>query len=184
MTPNSLEPTPMKTLTVVILLAASLLLTGCDRPKQGGTEPNSGRQSSAAKADQSAASEGNDTSEELSGVALSRFNDAKIYCLGMMLYAAKNQNYFPTNLDQTLPGLREADQKPSGTNRFDILFQGAMDKLPNPMTNGIIVLRSQPWQGGDGRWTRVYGFADGHCEVHSEADGSFDTWEKQRLVRP
>lgn len=174
----------MKTLTVVTLLATSMLLTGCDQPKQGGREPNPGTHSSAPQADQSATSEGSDTGEKLSGDALSRLNDAKIYCLGMMLYAAKNQSLFPTNLDQTLPYLRETHQMPSSTNRFDILYHGSMDKLPNPMTNGIIVLRSQPWQGGDGKRTRVYGFADGHCEVHSEADGSFDTWEKQHLARP
>jgi hypothetical protein len=174
----------MKTLTVMILVAASSLLAGCDRPKQGGTEPNPGRQSSAAQADQSATSGGNETGDELSGDALSRFNDAKIYCLGIMLYAAKNQNLLPTNMDQTLPYLRGADQMPSGTNRFDILYQGSMDKLSSPTTNGLVVLRSQRWQGRDGKWTRVYGFADGHCEVHSEAGGSFDTWEKQRSAQP
>ena len=174
----------MKTLTVVVLIAASLLLTGCDRPKQGGREPNPGRQSSTAQADQSATSGGNETGEELSADALSGFNDAKLYCLGIMLYAAKNQNLLPTNLDQTVPYLREAGQMPSGTNRFDILYQGSLDKLSRPTTNGIVVLRSQRWQGRDGKWTRVYGFADGHCEVHSEVGGSFDAWEKQRSAQP
>jgi hypothetical protein len=154
-----------------------LLLTGCDKPKQDGTAPNPGTQGSAAQAAQSKSSGGNETGEELSGDALSRFNDAKIYCLGMMLYAATNQNLFPTNLEQTLPYLRVANLTPSGTNRFEILYQGSVDKLPRTMTNGIIVLRSQPWQGGDGRRTRVYGFADGHCEVHSEANAGFDVWE-------
>jgi hypothetical protein len=161
-----------------------LPLTGCDQPKQGETRPNPARQSSAAQSARSTASEDKDAGEELSGDALSRFNDAKIYCLGMMLYAAKNQNLFPTNLDQTLPYLREVGQMPSGTNRFDILYQGSMDKLPSRMTNGIIALRSQPWQGGAGKRMRIYGFADGHCEVRSEADGSFDAWEKQHLARP
>lgn len=174
----------MKTVTVVILLAASLLLTGCDKPKQDGRAPNPGTQASAAQATQSKSSGGNETGEELSGDALSRFNDAKIYCLGMMLYAATNQNLFPTNLEQTLPYLREANLTPSGTNRFEMLYQGSVDKLPSTMTNGIIVLRSQPWQGGDGRRRRIYGFADGHCEVHSETNGGFDAWEKQRLSRP
>jgi hypothetical protein len=175
----------MKTLIAVILVAASSLLTGCDQPKEGGsTGTNSSTQISAAQVDQRATSEGRETGEELSGVALSRFNDAKLYCLGMMLYAIKNQSHFPTNLDQTLPYLREAAQMPSGTNRFEILYRGSLDKLPSPMTNGIIVLRSQSWQGGDGKWMRVYGFTDGHCEVHSEADANFDTWEKQHLAKP
>lgn len=128
----------MKTMTVVILLADSLLLTGCDKPKQDGTAPNPGTQAA-----RSTSSGGIETGEELSGEALSRFNDAKIYCLGMMLYAATNRNLFPTNLEQTLPYLREANLAPSGTNRFEMLYQGSLDKLPSTMTNGIIVLRSQ-----------------------------------------
>ena len=174
----------MKTLTVVILVAASLLLTGCERPKQDGMAPKPERQSSTAQVAPRATAEGDDTGEGLAGDVLSKLNDAKLYCLGMILYATKNQNLFPTNLDQTLPYLREANRIPSGTNRFEILYQGSMDKLPGTMTNGIIVFRSQPWQGGDGKRTRIYGFADGHCEVHSEANGSFDTWEKQHLARP
>ena len=174
----------MKTVTAMILVAASLLLAGCDRPKQGGTQPNPGRQSSAAQTDQNATSGGIEAGEELSGDALSKFNDAKLYCLGIMLYAAKNRNLLPTNLDQTVPYLREAGQMPSGTNRFDILCQGSMDKLSRPTTNGIVVLRSQSWQGTDGKRTRVYGFADGHCEAYSEASGSFDAWERQHSARP
>ena len=174
----------MKTLPVMILFAVFLLLTGCDRPKQAGTGPNPGRQTSAPQADPMTTSKGIDTGEQLSGDAQSRFNDAKLYCLGSILYAEKNQNLFPTNLDQTLPYLREAKRTPSGTNHFDIPYQGSMDKLPSPMTNGIIVLRSQPWQGADAKQTRIYGFADGHCEIHSESDGGFDTWENQHLAQP
>jgi|SRR5581483_2765745 len=96
---------------------------GCDKPKQGGTAPNPGTQASTAQAARITSSGGTETDEELSGDSLSRFNDAKIYCLGMMLYAAKNQNVFPTNLEQTLPYLREASLTPSGTYRFARLLE-------------------------------------------------------------
>jgi hypothetical protein len=161
------------------LLAAFLAFAGCNKPKQDGTAPSHGSQITATQAAQSAALYGNDTEGETPGEALSKINDAKIYSLGMILYATKNKNHFPTNLDQTFPYLREANQSPSGTNQFEILYQGSLDALPNPMTNGIIVIRSDPWQTTDGKWTRVYGFADGHCEAHSEPNENFDDWERQ-----
>ena len=34
----------------------------------------------------------------------------------------------------------------------------------------------------DGRWQKAYGFVDGHCEIHTEADGNFDAYEKDRIV--
>jgi hypothetical protein len=88
----------------------------------------------------------------------------------------KNQNLFPTNL--RLPYLKEVGRTPSGTNQFEILYQGSFLQLTNPAS---IVIRSEPWQGKSQKWTRVYGFADGHCEVHSEPDGNFDAWEKRHL---
>jgi hypothetical protein len=178
----------MKPLNIAVaaaaLLAASLALTGCDQPQQDRTASNPGSQNSVTQAVQSAASNGNDTQDELQGEALSRFNDAKLYCLGIMLYAVKNQNRCPTNLDQTMPYLREANSPPSGTNRFDLLYQGSMAQFTNSTTTGgIIVIRSEPWQGKNGKWTRIYGFADGHCEAHSEPGGNFDAWEKQHSAK-
>jgi len=167
-----------------ILLAASMLLAGCGQSKQDAAVPDSATQTSSIQAAQDAPSEGNDMGEERSGDVISSFNDARIYCLGMILYATKNQNLFPTNLDQTLPYLREANQAPSGTNRFDILYWGSLDALPSPMISEIIVLRSGSWEGRDGKWSRVYGFADGHCEIHTEADDSFDAWEKRHMIQP
>ena len=36
----------------------------------------------------------------------------------------------------------------------------------------------------DGKWVKVYGFADGHSEIHKEADGNFEAWEKERIIAP
>ncbi len=176
------EGIPMKELTFVLLLSTTLLLTGCGRSSQERTASKPGTPTGAAPAVQGAASKGGETGDELSGGGLSRFSDAKIYCLGMLLYASKNQMLYPTNLDQTLPYLREAHQMPSGTNRFDILYQGSLQTLPRGTANGIVVLRSTAWQGEDGKRRRVCGFADGHCEVHAEAERNFDAWEKQHLA--
>jgi hypothetical protein len=76
----------------------------------------------------------------------------------------------------TLPYLREASFTPSGTNRFEILYSGSLLQLTNPTS---IVIRSEIWQVNSQKWTRIYGFADGHCEVHSAPDGNFDAWERR-----
>lgn len=166
------------------LFAVSLAATGCNRPKQESTAPDSSAQIPATQAVQSAAIDSNAVQEELQGRAISALDDAKLYCMGMILYAQKHQNILPTNLSQTLPYLRPINSLPSGTNRFSIVYHGSLEKLPNPMTNGIILIRSDSWQRKDGNWTRIYGFVDGHCEAHSETDDNFDAWEKQHSVRP
>jgi hypothetical protein len=124
------------------------------------------------------------TEEQLQQKMISTLGDAKLYCLGILLYAQKHQNECPTNLSQTLPDLRVADRLPSGTNHFEILYRGSFDKLPNPMTNAIVVIRSDSWQTTDGKWMRIYGFADGHCEAHSAPDDGFAAWEKQHSLSP
>ena len=168
----------MKSVRIAVLgsmLAALLSGTGCGRTQKGiesAKEPKGSVQQGAQNAD----SDGSDGQEEIQEDALSRFDDAKTYCMGMLLYAQKNQNLFPTDLDLTLPYLREASHIPSGTNRFEILYNGSYLQLTNSTS---IVIRSEPWQRKNRNWTRIYGFADGHCEVHSEPDGNFNAWEKR-----
>ena len=107
------------------------------------------------------------------------FTDARQYCLGMILYADDHGRHYPTNLNQTLPYLRQANYSPDDTNAFEILFQGSMDFLTNSpsMAGRTIVLRSEPWLNPDGKWARIYGFADGHCETHYEIVNNFTNWE-------
>jgi hypothetical protein len=107
------------------------------------------------------------------------FSDAQHYCLGMILYAGENKNHFPKNLNQTLPYLRQANLAPTDTNGFEVLFQGSLDDFTNSpsMSSRTIVLRSASWRDQDGKWVRIYGFADGHCETHLESDNNFTNWE-------
>jgi prepilin-type processing-associated H-X9-DG protein len=47
-----------------------------------------------------------------------------------------------------------------------------------------VLRQKQARQNHGGRWSRTYGFADGHCEVASSPDGNDDAWEKQHIVMP
>jgi hypothetical protein len=109
-------------------------------------------------------------------------DDARLYCTGMILYALDHQQHYPTNLSQTLPYWRKSNLTPGGTNGFEIIFQGSMDDLTNAVTSRIIVLRSESWQAQTGKWARIYGFADGHCETHVETNGDFTDWETQHSL--
>ena len=109
-----------------------------------------------------------------------RLGDAKQSCLGLFLFAADNGGRFPTNLDQLTPYVKGAL---TGTNAFDLLYQGPMTGLTN--AGSTIVLRERtPVFNVGGGWTKIYGFADGHAESHLETSGDFTTWETPRLPPP
>jgi hypothetical protein len=165
----------------------SLTLTACNQSNDQKTTQQSIPSVSASQP--VAGSSSNLSYEESRQKSIANLSDARLYCLGMMMYAEKHGNQFPTNLDQTLPYL-EAPNRPTGSNHFEILYHGSLAQLPNPMpngtilTNGIILIRSDAWQKTNGAWARAYGFADGHGEVHFEPDGNFTAWEKQNSLNP
>ena len=57
-----------------------------------------------------------------------------------------------------------------------------MNAVANP-GNAIVIREKQAWQR-DGKWSRTYAFADGHCEIHVSPDGNFDDWESQHIANP
>lgn len=166
------------------LLAVSVASAGCNQSNRQRTAPDSGTQSASTQAVQNAAGNRNITGEEFQGKTATTLNDGKLYCLGILLYAAKHNNMVPTNLDQTLPYLRADNRSLSGTNHFDLRYHGSLNKLPHPMTNGIILIRSDSWRGKNGKWIRIYGFADGHCVVRVESNTNFAAWEKLHSLHP
>lgn len=36
----------------------------------------------------------------------------------------------------------------------------------------------------DGKWAKVYAFADGHSQLVSPPDGNFEAWEKKHIPVP
>ena len=166
------------------LLAASLSWPGCSQSGKEVADNALGAGTITPQSGQNIEAETNVINRDAQEETTSRFNDAKAYCLGLLLYSGKHGHMFPSNLDQTLPYLSAANCLPSGTNHFDLLYRGSANSLPNPITNGIIVIRGGASQMGNGRWIRVYGFADGHCEMHSEIDGNFFNWEKEHSLPP
>jgi len=108
--------------------------------------------------------------------ALAQMNTAKMSVIGMLLYAADNQNQFPTNFDQASAYLANPAVA-TNLNQLEIVYHGALSNLANP-ASAIVVRSLQPW-ASNGKWSKAYGFADGHSEVHSTVDNNFDEWEQQ-----
>ena len=117
---------------------------------------------------------------------MARLDFPKYWMLAFTLYAAQNQAQCPTNFEQAAAFVPQelATNMPSlATDRFEIVYQGALNAITNPQS--IIVIREkEAVQGPDGAWRRAYGFADGHSELHGANNGDFGPWEEQHMLAP
>ncbi len=129
--------------------------------------------------------------EEARQVGIAKLNFTKGWLMAFMTYAQKNGDQLPTTFEQAAPFMSEeikattlqnaAEKYGLGTEQFEIVYQGAITSLPSPQ-NIIVMRERQGWQQRDGSWSRTYGFADGHSEIHRAADGNFAPWEAQHLA--
>jgi RNA polymerase sigma factor (sigma-70 family) len=113
-----------------------------------------------------------------------KLNYSRNWILAFFLYAEKNRDQLPTNFDQAAPFLSPeiTNQTSITSDQFEIVYHGQINAVTNP-ANTILLREKQAWQS-NGKWSRTYGFADGHCEIHGNPDGNFDEWESQHLATP
>jgi hypothetical protein len=72
----------------------------------------------------------------------------------------------------------------SGTNDFEIVYQGSQNDLTNIPPRRVALLRErQPWLTPEGKWARVYAYADGAAN-RVESDDNFQSWEAQHIIPP
>jgi hypothetical protein len=114
-----------------------------------------------------------------------RMNYGKSAILACMMQTRTNQGLFPSDLGQvavSLPAEMKSAADPTG-DAFELLYHGAFKTLTT-MSNPqdlIVIRQKQPAQYGN-RWAKVYVCADGHCEVHTQADSDFAAWESQHAI--
>jgi hypothetical protein len=123
--------------------------------------------------------------------ATGKLNDARALTAALRRYANEHQGEFPQSLDQVAPYLPKAldadsppwaDTPPTGTNDFEIVFQGTQNDLTNIPPRRVALIRErQPWQAPDGKWARVYGYADGAAET-VQSDDNFQSWDAQHII--
>lgn len=112
--------------------------------------------------------------------AFARMNDARALIMGMFLYAEQHQGQAPPTLDDAKAYVSD---KLTQTNAFERVYDGPLQKLPNPSST-IVLREPEAHQDPNGTWSKAYGFADGHCEIHNTPDGNFAPWEQQHSATP
>jgi RNA polymerase sigma factor (sigma-70 family) len=117
--------------------------------------------------------------------AMVRMIYSKQWTLAFMMYAEEHKGLLPIDFEQAKAFVdkeAKADLEASA-DQFEIVYQGKWRDIKNP--GKVVVLREkQARQMPDGKWAKVYGFGDGHSEIHSEPDGNFEAWEKERIIAP
>ncbi|HEY3915870.1 MAG TPA: sigma-70 family RNA polymerase sigma factor [Verrucomicrobiae bacterium] len=117
--------------------------------------------------------------------AMARVSYNKNWLLAFILYANENNGQFPKDFEQALPFAPDdaKNRDDVSTNQFQIVYQGALTAITN--APGTIVLEEvDPWDTRQGKWAKIYGFADGHVEIRSQADNNFDAYEQQHIIPP
>jgi hypothetical protein len=129
-----------------------------------------------------AASQQSDSpSDQQRKIAIAKINNSRGLVTKMILYASDHQGQFPTNFDQVDTYTGQSPE--STTNGFEIVYQGSGDQITN-LANVIVMQESEAWQTYDGKWAKVYGFADGHSELHETTDGDFSAFEQRHSISP
>ena len=124
-----------------------------------------------------------DSHAEQEKAALFKMNIAKQSVMAMIMYANDNGDQFPANFDQAAPYFKgDSNSVRSNLNQFEVVYQGSWKNITDPAST-IVVRGNLPWLE-QGEWINVYGFADGHSELHAEPDGNFGAWEQEHLAAP
>ena len=110
--------------------------------------------------------------------------DAMSLVMGLRMYASDHQDRFPSNLDQIAPYLRKGQMPLTGTNEFEIVYQGSLGQLKNIPLGAVALVRDrQAWPAPSGKLAKVYGMADGSGLI-VESDDNFQSWEAEHIIPP
>src|SRR6185312_11907344 len=122
-----------------------------------------------------------------------KVSDGRAFAAALRKYAAEHGGQFPSTLEQVTAYLPRplTNNAPSwinapvsGTNDFEIVYQGTTNELGNIPARRVALLRErQPWLTPDGKWARAYAYADGAAEVVA-SDDNFESWDAVHVVPP
>ena len=122
--------------------------------------------------------------KQVQQIAGGKSTDARDLATAFVSYASDHQRQSPSTIEQLIAYLAKENRTLSGTNQFEIIFQGSLGQLDGVPSGTIAVIREQQtWPGPDGKLMRVYGMADGSGEVVS-SDDNFQSWEAKHVISP
>jgi hypothetical protein len=123
--------------------------------------------------------------DQLRAAAGAKSIDARNLSLVIWEYATEHnkQKQFPTSLDQVAPFLnKDPNSTLSGTNQFDLVFQGSIDDLDGiPNTEIAVVRDRETWTMPDGKTYRAYGMMGGMGQIVG-SDDNFQSWEAEHVI--
>ena len=119
--------------------------------------------------------------EQMRQAQESKSTEARDIAVAMTIYAWAHQKQFPSSLDQ----LPKDSRVLSGTNQFEIVYQGSLDQLDGLPLGSIAIVREiqprlMPFYGNA---ARVYGMANGSSQVVT-SDDNFQSWEAEHVISP
>ena len=121
--------------------------------------------------------------EQQQEMAMHKMSDAKQAGLLLRMFADDNNSQVPTNFDQVVSYLGNTNFVQVFSNEFEIVYRGSMTNIAN-LLSAIVVQEHRAWPTYDGKWAKVYGFADGHSQLITEPDGDFANFEQQHMAQP
>lgn len=125
-----------------------------------------------------------DPAEQQKLMARAKGADGVRHAMHFIVFASANDGWFPTNWQQVANVA--TDHPVSGTNDFEMVHQRPINRSTLGTNAGttILVREFLAWPTFDGKWGKVYGFADGHSEAVILDDGNFTAWEEQNTFNP
>jgi RNA polymerase sigma factor (sigma-70 family) len=116
-----------------------------------------------------------------SGIA--RMHFSKQWMLAIYLYTDARDGMVPARLTDAISYFEAGDEPIEGLSIDDleIVYAGRLDEISEPART-IVLREREPHPAPDGKWTRAYGFADGHSEIRSQTTPDFSEWERERMM--
>lgn len=113
-----------------------------------------------------------------------KHDDAMSLAMAIVRYAVDHQGEVSSDMERLAPYLRKYDRTLTGTNEFEIIHTGTLNRVTNYPSVAVAILRErQPWLAPSGRWARYYGMANGGCRLVESVD-NFAAWEAEHILPP
>ena len=120
--------------------------------------------------------------EQQQEMAMHTMDDAHQAGLLLHMFADDNSNRFPTNFDQVARYIGNTNFSKVFSSEFEIVYAGSVANVANP-SSAIVVQEREAWPTYDGKWAKVYGFADGHSQLVTEPNDDFTGFERQHAAQ-
>jgi hypothetical protein len=119
----------------------------------------------------------NPVTEEEEARMRQKVNRGRQGALALMLYADDHQGRLPGTAAEAVPYLGSSG---GILDEFEFVQPGvALHSIQSPSTT-IVLREKEPSQLSNGRWSRVYSFADGHAVSVTRPTNDFTVWEERQ----